>query len=149
MEPMLDATDFEGQCRFYLAKQDYDVAIPFARNMVNILQKIGGRLFYPVAHLLLGRSYMGAGQEDLADEAFKTALIDAEALELVWPRWQILVSQADLMEACGKIDEAAPIRERAKQDFEAIAGKIAETELRLSFQDHPLWNMMLMNHALG
>ena len=86
-------------------------------------------------HWLRGRAEMALGRNDTAREALLKAREAAEAQEERAILWQILVSLADVEEACGDGAEAERLRDEAR----AVVADIAEHagELRSAFLGQP------------
>ncbi len=147
MEPFYEAVIEEAKCRFLLSQNEYDRAARSAGNMIEFLRMLDGRLLMPTAQHLLSLALMGNDQLEQAGEALTLALSEAEEMMLLWPRWQILASLAELQIASGQRDQAEQSRYRARQDFELIASRAPTADLRESFEIHPHWAGLL--YGLG
>lgn len=143
MEPFYEAVIEEAKCRFLLSQNEYDRAARSAGNMIEFLRMLDGRLLMPTAQHLLSLALMGNDQLEQAGEALTLALSEAEEMMLLWPRWQILASLAELQIASGQRDQAEQSRYRARQDFELIASRAPTADLRESFENHPHWAGLL------
>jgi class 3 adenylate cyclase/tetratricopeptide (TPR) repeat protein len=134
LEPLFEAIIEENKCRFLLVEGRYKEVIRSARNEVGVLDEVRGDAMKPSALHLYGLALLKDGQIDKASEILDQAISEARRLELQWPMWQILAGQAELAEARGDSEGATRYSQESRQVFEAIAGRIADPELRDSFR---------------